>query len=334
MRYYELTITPKDSESPADEKHRLQTSVAGKATGKTGKVRKWSSLNKDGTTNLNALQIDVDIPVVQMANPMGQATIKLYGIELSDIKQATDFNGATVELSLGMSKGLPLANPDQRGVVVIGTVYQAFGNWQGEQMTLDFIVMPTATFNNNYTFSWKKGQPMKTMIEQVLKRNHPEFTLKFNIKDNLILSADETGAYFTLVQFAEYVNRASKSIITDPEYQGVNISIRGNTFVVEDGTSKAKPKKISFVDMIGQPQWMNIAEVQFKTAMRADIHVGDFVELPESAVKTSSKSMQGFKKDDVAFKGEFRINAVRHVGSSRQPDANSWCTVFTCLVVQ
>jgi len=333
MRYYELTITPKDSESPADEKHRLQTSVAGKATGKTGKVRKWSSLNKDGKTNLNALQIDVDIPVVNYADPMGMPTIKLYGVTMEDIKQATNLNGATVELSVGMSKGLPLANPEQRGVVLIGSVYQAFGNWQGEQMTLDIIVMAVSSFNNNYSFSWKKGTSMKKMIEQVLKRNHPEFTVKSKIKDNLILSADETGYYFSLNQFSKYLNDVSRSIITNPEYRGVNISIRGNTFVIEDGSSKAKPKKISFVDLIGQPQWIDYGNMQFKTAMRADIHVGDYVELPESAIKTSGKSMQGFKKDDMAFKGEFYVSQVRHVGSSRQPDANSWCTVITGAIV-
>ena len=332
MRYYELKLTPTNAETPADQARRLKTGVASSATGKPGKVKVWSSLNADGTNNLNALQIDVDVPIVQLATPQGQAFIRLYGVELSDIMQATNYNGALVELSLGMSAGLPLAKPEQRGIVLVGRVFQAFGNWQGEQQTLDLVVMAVDTSNANYTFSWEAGTKMADMITQVLRRNHKDFQVKTAISDNLILSADETGVYFSLVQFAQYVNDVSRHINTDPTYAGVNISITGQTFIVSDGTTKTKPKEVSFNDLIGQPQWMSMSEVQFKTVMRADIHTDDYVNLPIAMTTKTAASRQDLRKDNLAFNGVFHITSVRHVGSSRQASGDSWVSIFNGLI--
>ena len=157
--------------------------------------------------------------------------------------------------------------------------------------------------------------------------------MRINISDNLTLTAAETGSYFTLSQFANYVRRASRSIITDSRYNGVGISIKGKNIVVQDGSSTKTPINISFIDLVGQPTWLDFGTIQFKTVMRSDLHVGDVVKLPESLYKLSSKSNQNFKKDKTAFSGQFMITQVRHVGSSRQPDANSWCSVFDCLEI-
>jgi len=147
----------------------------------------------------------------------------------------------------------------------------------------------------------------------------------------LVLSRDETGFYYTLTQFAEYCRRVSHSIITDPTYQGVGISIRRDTILIQDGTSKSAPKDIRFVDLIGQPMWQTVGVIQFKTVMRADLHVNDFIKLPKTALKNTPKSMQNFKKDNVNFKGIFQIQSVRHVGNNRQAQADSWVTVFEAI---
>ena len=41
-----------------------------------------------------------------------------------------------------MAAGLPLANPAQSGVFVQGQVYQAYGNWIGENMSLTLEIVP------------------------------------------------------------------------------------------------------------------------------------------------------------------------------------------------
>lgn len=334
MRYYTLTLTPQSNAiSPAQQEQALECSVPMQPTeGKnTKKPVIFSTLDSKGNNNLNALQIDIDIPVCEYDTVSGNGLIRIYGIDLELIKQATDFRGATFELTAGMSKGLPLANPEQAGVIASGSVFQAFGNWQGEQMTLDLSVQGVINYANNYAFKWSKGEKLSEMLKRVIEKNHSGYIVRIAINENLILSADETGFYSTLPRFAQYVRRVSKSIITDPDYNGVGISIRDKNIIVQDGSSKKNPVKISFIDLVGQPTWLNFGTIQFKSVLRSDLHVGDIVQLPESLYKLSSKSNQGFKKDKTAFNGVFMITQVRHIVSSRQPDANSWCTVFDCL---
>jgi len=334
MRYYELTITPQSTDSPADVNSMLCTGVSSNKAKKTQSPLIFSSLKKDGSHNPNALQIEFDLPIAAFHDPIGNgnnAYIRLSGIPLELITQARDLNGALVELQSGMSKGLPLVNPEQRGLIMSGQVFQAFGNWQGENMTLDIVVMPLQNTAGNYSFQWKKGQKMVDMITQTLKRNHPDYTIKAAVKDNLVLSNDETGAYGSIGQFASYVFNKSKSIITNLNYQGVTIIVQGKTIVIQDGSSAKKPKPIKYTDIIGQPTWINFGVMQVKVNIRADLFQGDFITLPESAVKQTSKSMLGFKKNKTAFDGNYQISQIRHLGNSRQPDANSWVTIIDCL---
>lgn len=334
MRYYELILTLQDAPSPADEKHGLCTGVPSKATGKTGTVKKWSSLNKDGSHNPNALQIDFDIPINGFDTPMNaNSIIKLMGITAEDRSDSITWAGAKVELYVGMSKGMPLVDPDQNGLALSGQVYQAYGNWQGEQQSIDIVVMPSASASNNYTVDWKAGTPIEAMITQVLNRTHPNVTVKNMLTKSLVLSRHDAGVYYNLASFATYVKAVSRSINTDPNYSGVSIFKKRDVIVISDFTADSAAKKIRFIDIIGQPTWISVGAIQFKAVMRADLHMDDIINLPKSALKTTTKSMQGFKKDDVNFKGNFRIYSVRHVGSNRQATADSWVTVFEALVI-
>lgn len=334
MRYYELTITPQNTDSPADEKAMLCTGVTSQKSQKKQSPIAFSSLKKDGTHNPHALQIEFDLPISGFHDPVGNgnnAYIRLSGIPFDLINQARDLNNSLVELHGGMSKGLPLVNPEQRGLIMSGQVFQCFGNWQGENTTLDIVVMPLGSTTGNYTFQWKAGTKMVDMIGQTLKRNHPDYTIKSIISDKLVLSNDETGMYGTIAQFASYVFQKSKSIITDLGYQGVTIVVQGKTIIIQDGSSTKKPKAIKYTDIIGQPTWLGVGIMQLKTNMRADLFVGDFITLPENAVKMATKATQGYKKNKTTFDGNYQITDLRHLGNSRQPDANSWVTIINCI---
>jgi hypothetical protein len=334
MRYYELTITPQNSPSPADEKAMLTTGVLSNTTNTKQKPIVFSSLKDDGSHNPNALQIEFDLPIAGFHDPIGNgnnAYIRLSGIPLELIAQARDLNNSLVEIQAGMSKGLPLVNPDQRGLIMSGQVWQCFGNWQGENTTLDIVVMPLGSTTGNYAFQWKAGVKMVDMITQTLKRNHPDYTIKATVSDNLVISNDETGMYGTIAQFASWVYQRSKSIITDLGYQGVTIIAQGKTIVIQDGSSAKKPKAIKYTDIIGQPTWIGVGIMQLKVNMRADLFMGDFINIPESAVKMTTKATMGFKKNKTTFDGNYQINQLRHLGNSRQPDANSWVTIIDCL---
>ena len=242
-----------------------------------------------------------------------------------------------------MGRGLPLANTaqSQAGQLFSGTVYQAYGNWIGTQMTLDIQVIPgddripagidARPVPVNLVFSWKAGTPMSQAITQALNSAFPGYKVNVAISDNLVRANDETGVYKTWPQFATYVFDLSKSIKNDLNYNGVWISLQGNTFTVTDGTQPSTPKNIAFTDLIGQPTWINLNAVQVTCVMRADIHMGDFITLPPGLQTTGRNSFAQFRQES-AFQGTFQVLRVRTVGNFRQPEAMSWVTVFDAVI--
>lgn len=314
MRYYKIVIT-----DPA-----------------TGAVRRtWTSLQDNGNFNPGALNIELDIPVTAYAVPMGAAYVRIWGISLQDIGRAANFNGANIAVYGGMSKGLPLANPNQAGLLVKGSIQQAFGNWVSTDMTLDLILQPrTGTIEAplNIVLNWKAGTPLASALASTFSVAFPQLAQNINISPSLVLSHDAPGYYQTLPQLAQFVNEITRAIIGG-SYPGVGIAIDDNTIYVFDGTqsvngtSPTKPKTINFVDLIGQPTWIDLLTIQAKCVMRADIAVGDYVKMPPSLATTSPQSFSQYRQSSV-FQGVFMANLIRHVGNFRQADANSWVTVI------
>lgn len=314
MRYYKIVIT-----DPT-----------------TGAVRRtWTSLQDNGNFNPGALNVELDIPVTAYAVPMGAAYVRIWGISLQDIGRAANFNGANIAVYGGMSKGLPLANPNQAGLLVKGSIQQAFGNWVNTDMTLDLILQPSMgdpVAPKNIVLNWTAGQPLATALASTLATAFPGMQLQISISPSLVLSHDVPGYYQSLTQFAEYVQQVTKDILGGA-YPGVSIGVQDNTIYAYDGTqpvggtSPANPKIISFVDLIGQPTWIDLLTIQAKCVMRADIAVGDYVKMPPSLATTSPQSFSQYRQSSV-FQGVFMANLIRHVGNFRQPDANSWVTVI------
>lgn len=339
MRYYELTITPQTTPSPEVEKSLMCTgAVSSKVVPRIKPKPKpplvFSSLKGDGKHNPNALQIEFDLPISGFHDPSGTTNnsfIRLSGVPLDLISQARNLNGALVELKCGMSFGLPLTDFEKSGLILSGQVFQAFGNWQGENMTMDIVVCGIQTATGDYSFQWTKGEKLADMVKRVIKRNHPSFTVRDLLSDNLVLSNDESGAYSSISQFATYVFNKSKSLITDVAYQGVTIMTQGNTIFLLDGSSVKKPKEIDYFDIIGQPTWIDFATIQVKLVMRADLFFGDVITLPPSATRLATQGAFNTKKDKTSFDGNYVISNIRNLGNYRQPDANSWCTIIDCI---
>lgn len=309
MRYYDIQITDADSGAL---------------------VKQFTSLNTLGQTILGALNVELDIPVVQLADPMGAAYVRVWGISLQDISQAFNLNGKTITVSAGMAKGLPLANPKQAGLILQGTVTQAFGNWQGVEQTLDFIVNSvtgTAEDPKNLVLTWSAGQTLGDAVRATLAIAFPDYAIEDSTSGDLVLNQDEAGFYQTVGQLADYVKQVSQSIHGGADYGGVRVRVQDKTFYLYDGTTSTAPLQIAFTDLIGQPSWLGLQQINFKTAMRADIQVGDYIQLPQGQVTSSAQSYSQYR-DSSAFKGIFQVGRVRHVGNFRQPDANSWVTVF------
>ena len=292
-------------------------------------------------SNPAALQVELDIPISTYATPAGSAFVKVWGIPLEIISQSKQLNGKTIKVYGGFQKGLPLANPQQAGLLVQGYIFQAFGNWIGKEMSLDLIVvagpvpldLSKKDAPRNIVLLWKKGQLLADVLKTSFATAFPTLTPNININSKLVTqSENEVGVYETLEQFASYLYDVSKSIISDTSYPGVSVSITDKNINVFDGsTPAAQTKIISFNDLVGQPTWIDAPSIQFKCPMRADVQLFDKVKMPPTLVTNSSQAQTSLINQRASFQGEFQISTMRHYGNFRQPNAGSWVTVFNAF---
>jgi len=347
-RFYKIVVGPETA----------QPVGGGAPSNNSGAI--WTNF-VGGTADLGAQTIELDIVSTSIDQPVSAGSVKIWGPSRKQLSQASDFNGAQIQVFAGMQKGLPLATTDfnsgQQGLIAQGVIFQAFGNWQGVNQTLDFVILPSADNNqitpSNISYKWEKGTPLSEAIQRVLSIAYPKFDAPvINISPDLVVTQDETFVYQTPKQFGTYVRGISKNIIGNgiPNYQGVSIVQDGNHFNVFDGTAQQQTatsasaqttadaqtsttKTIRFADLIGQVTWLGPNAVQFNTVMRADINLGNFVTFPSEAqlYAITNADSASFARDRNAFKGKWQITFVRHVGNSRAPDAQSWITNFQAV---
>ena len=321
MRYYDIKIT-----NPQTGADVLPSSLQG---------RPISSLFPDGSTNPGALNIQYDIAQLAFNNPDTNSWVRIWGLGIKDTSAALDLNGMNISVSAGMSKGLPLANPAQRGLFVKGTIFQAFGNWVGTDMTVDLNIRAGGGSSDaplNFPFTWKAGTPLGIAIGQTLSIAMPTFKQNIQVSPKLIINHDETGHYETAEQFADFINERSQPIIGGT-YRGVTIATNGETVNVFDGTVAPQTsaiKQIAFQDMIGQPTWINIQEISVIFVARGDLNVGDIIHIPPAVYTLTLASVPRFQ-DRTNFTGNFLISQIHHYGNFRQADAASWNTTVQAI---
>lgn len=319
MRYYSIVLT-----DPTSGKLIAPKSLSGAFSNAS-----YASVAANGAPIPGAMNVELDVPVTAFATPMGSAFVRVWGVSLDEIGQASDLNGAAISVYAGMSKGLPLANPKQSGLIVAGYVFQAFGNWIGTDQTLDLVIVPNPTKSAppNIVLDWKKGTALGDALKTTLSTAYPGYAINVATSANLVLPNDEAGYYSTLEQLAAYVKEVSQSILGTTDYNGVDVVLKETSFDVFDGTTQTAPKALAFQDMIGQPTWIGASEVQAKFVMRADLNVGDYVKFPTSPVVSNAASVSPLVNEKLTFQGTFLVKNLRHVGNFRQADAASWVTV-------
>jgi hypothetical protein len=320
MRYYSLVIT--------DQNGNLVRSAA---LAPLGAPATYTSF-VNGQSLANALNIELDISSVPYSTPIGAGLVRVWGIGLGEIAQASNLNGFNISVYGGMQKGLPLANPAQSGLLMEGSIQQAFGNWIGTSQTLDLILQPfvgEVAAPKNLVFNWVAGTPLADAIATTLAAAFPGYTIEVAISANLVINYTQPGYYQSLFQFASFINGLSASVIGG-DYTGVNIVITGTTVRVYDSTVPKPTIQVAFQDLIGQPTWIDALTIQAKCVMRADIAVGDMIKLPPTLATSSAQSLSQFRNQS-AFQGTFQVVQVRHAGNFRQPDAASWVTVINAV---
>lgn len=342
MRYYDIKIY-----QPADSKKNQPRTL----------YKQYSSL-KNGVFNPGALMVEFDIQRVGESTPKGETQITIWGIGPKEMQQARqNMFGMEIEMRVGMSAGLPLANPLQQGLVLKGTIWQPFGNWQGTDLRLDLIVTagpvsptdPKPLASLGLSLPWTKGRKLSDALFDCF-RTLGGYSFKINISDRLIRSYDQHAFNGNLEELAKFINSASRDIITDSNYRGVEITVvNGNEIRVFDndfsnhpdtsskdtaGYRNDNPKQIEFIDLIGQPTWIKYNTVSIPCVMRGDIQVGDYILMPKNSRPMIQASSYSHFRDDSAFTGKFQVNSVRLLGNSRQADGNSWITILEAVPEQ
>ena len=327
MRYYAIVITDSSGKPPPNFPAIQGADIPG------ANFCSWIN----GANDPGALNIEIDAPIGPFHTPIGAALIRIWGISLQQISQVSSLNRQTDQFNIsvyaGMHPGLPLANAAQSGLILQGSILNAFANWIGTEMTLDLTISPslgspTEAGYKNIVHNWQANTPLAQSLEQTLKTAFPALTPKISISPNLVLAYNDTGFYQTLEQFANYIFQASRDVVKTKGYAGVRVSQQGNQLIVTDGTQQAQgAKQIAFTDLIGQPTWIAYNVVSVKTVMRADINISDQVTLPPSLVTTTAASAPQYRSQ-TSFQGTFMVPEMRHVGNIRQPDGASWNTTL------
>lgn len=297
-----------------------------------------------------ALNIEFDIPTYPQHTFQGGLTLRLSGVGLRMLSQSANLNGQNFTFSAGMGKGLPLAKPGQSGEIVRGQIYQCFGNWQSTEQTLDLICWQSAftvELTNGILFNWLPGQTFTNALTTTFQQAFPEFKpvignvspLLQSPPKNLGLQHTATG----MTDFAMFIKELTQQIVQaaggSSNYQGVWIVVDANKILVGDGTQTPQTVPIAFEDLIGQPTWISPGTITFKTVLRADIGVADFVTLPPgitspyAGITAGAVAPNAPVSNSNSFSGTWTVNEIHHYGNFRQPDAASWNSTFTASYV-
>jgi hypothetical protein len=251
-------------------------------------------------------------------------------------------------MTAGMSAGYPLATPSQAGPIMSGSIFQSFGNWIGTDMTLDFVIVPstfTIGFPGNFIFNWKPGTSLQSSLTQTISAAYANAPTQPSVVFQLsgTYAAQPNGhltKYSTLSNLGAAVNSMTKA--ASPSRTGVTITFlnTGNTILVSDGAATQSNKiQIQFTDFVGQPTWVGNNTMQFTTVLRADINVNSIVQMPHGLqdapgiVTTTAASFPSQFKYKTSFQGNFLITSVRQIGNFRDPNGNSWVSVFECVPI-
>lgn len=298
-----------------------------------------------------ALDLDFDFNLVSYDVVTSGSLVTLYGIPISFLYQAVNFVGANITLSGGFGKGLPLSNPSNSGILLYGTVYDAYANWEGTSQSLNWVVNALVCKSDipyyqntlqeapeSINFSVLRGQPIQPAISMAISQAFPDYELSVNIDNSrLIASENYNITSSSMPSFASNIKQISQQLIKDPDYFGVNIALNGRTITVYDNTNPNLQRVIQLeaYEIIGQPTWLQYPNISVKVPLRGNIRVSDIIQLPmgtdqaNSILNISQQNSFSRARSMTAFNNRFVVISVRHIGGYQKADANNnWVTIL------
>ena len=346
-RYYDIKISSTFTEGSA-----------GPASGTVSQGFTYTSV-VNGVFDPNALLVEFDFFSYNYAESKDGATITIHGVGLPNITQAQKFTGRVVQVRAGMSGGLPLEDPTQKGLILSGQIVQSWANWVGTEMDLNLLVFPsrfTYATPGNFVFNWLPGVSLKDALAVTLGTAFAGtgIGVVFNLSKTYTLGRPVISQHGTLPELAALVlsnTQTPNANLVDSATgivlsSGVTISTPvNNTIYVSDNlfSEGGQEKQINYNDLIGQPTWVGNASMMLTTVMRGDIQVGSVLRMPQgpglggvgsvtlSGVGNAGLAVQPSNINyQTAFQGLFSVTAVRHIGNSRDISPTAWVSVFEC----
>ena len=302
----------------------------------------------DSSTNpAGALNISLDLPVMSEDVNVGGGMVIIGGLPLSMLSQNVNLWLANIKIYAGFQPGLPLATAQPQATLIMqGQVWNPYGNWEGTMQTLNLVVNPSSSLDDNgkpisISFAGKKGEKLADVLSRCLKKTYPNTTINIDIHQNLVLAEDMPSTpYSKLSLLAQMVKNNTPGMLNIPGYNGVQIVVQRGVIRVFDNTSSGGAKKILPEDLIGQPTWIGFNQISFKTPLRGDLMVGDYITLPQNIVDgpgalLAVSSSQAFAQmqQKVNFNGTFYISSMRHIGEYRNPTGTAWVTTFEAFPI-
>ncbi|SAK53627.1 hypothetical protein AWB78_01344 [Caballeronia calidae] len=330
MRYYDIALSDTGSATPN---------------------KRWTS-HPGGIFDPEAQNIEFDIPVAALGAPMGAQRLTIEGISLEDLQQPQAYTGNQLLMKGGMQAGLPLANAKQAGPLLAGRVFQSFANWEGTEMTLDFVLTPTQytpSEPGNFVLNWVAGTKLSDALQQTLSVAFPDLPISINISDQIVANRTIPHASKTLTELAQFILQLTDGQFLGASYTGVSVVAQNGKILVFDSTYTPEAIQLQFTDFVGQPAWIDVNQMQLKLVMRGDLQVGGRIKMPQltyasdfgpaiipataGIVQTAATSAPSSLNNSLTFQGTFSIIAMRHIGNYRSPDGASWVTVVNCVPV-
>ena len=121
-----------------------------------------------------------------------------------------------------MKLGLPLAIPYIPDLLVTGQIVKAFGNWEGPNTYLAFVISPGPQSGDpekppNLTMNVPDGKPFGDAISTTLQNAYPGYKVVVEVSNGLKMKGQQAGYWGTLTQFAVAVSQLTQ----DKQFRGI-----------------------------------------------------------------------------------------------------------------
>ena len=349
-RFYLVRLTPPNT--PATPKTGMQPLTVTIAES----AHEWTT-HPSGVYDPAYHTIQFDFLVVESATKPGAMVLTIEGVGMHDLMQAANFSPIMtgtnlfqswrLELYGGMAgDGLPLstaaAGQPAPGLLAVGEVQEAFGNWVGTDMSLSFLVVPEGIQVAPLLFWWTAGQPIAEAIKAMLSQAFPGIPQKIQVSPNIVGPAHGvTETHETLHGMAHFLKEQTKGTNYGQaaNYPGISLYIQNGTLIATDLTQTDQMTiiELSEESFIGQPVWTGKDTMSMNLVMRPDIQVGNYVKMPSEFkqlpgfVNTPAQPTNYDYNFKLLFSGKFKVTAVRHIGESRGQSGEDWMTVVEAV---